>query len=177
MGSRRGDKTEAVGATEVFLGLGSNIGDRRGNIERGMAGLGDGGVSLRRRSSLYETEPVGITEQPWFLNAVVIGETDLPPAALLRLCKGIERHVGRRRSERFGPRTLDIDILLYGQDVLESPELTIPHPRLHERRFALAPLVEIDQGARDPRDGRPFAEILRGLDEGKKVTRLGANES
>ena len=162
-------------AVEVFLGLGSNEGDRRQYIERGVAGLRSGGVDVVRRSSLYETEPVGVEDQPWFLNLVVEGRTGLGPRALLGLCQRIEEATGRVRALRFGPRTLDVDILLYGDEVVWQKDLEIPHPRMSERRFVLVPLLEIAPEARDPRDGRRFAEILDGLDDEKKVRRSKAN--
>jgi 2-amino-4-hydroxy-6-hydroxymethyldihydropteridine diphosphokinase len=160
---------------EVFLGLGANLGNRRRNIAAGLSALERGGVRIRRRSSLYETEPVGKGDQPWFLNAIVAAETDLAPRELLLLCKRIEKESGRRRTVRFGPRPLDIDILLYKGRVIREEDLEIPHPRMRERRFVLIPLVEIAEGIKDPRDGRRFSEILALLDEEKKVTRSREN--
>ena len=160
---------------EVFLGLGSNLGDRRAHIEQGLAALDARGVTVDRRSALYETEPVGPVEQPWFLNAVVEARTELRPRDLLRVCQSAEAEAGRRRTVRFGPRSLDVDILLYKGEVIREKDLEIPHPRLHERRFVLVPLLEIAPDAVDPRDGRRFAEILAGLGEGKKVTRSTEN--
>ena len=162
----------------VFLCLGSNVGDRDGRIAGGVAELERSGVSVATRSSVYETEPVGIEDQPWFLNQVIGGTTRLAPVKLLEICKGIERLFGRDVSEaRFGPRTLDIDILLYGDRVITDDRLTIPHPRMHERRFVLVPLVEIAPRLVDPRNGREYARILERLDEGKKVSKSSPNES
>ena len=158
------------------MGIGSNLGKRRTIIEEGIAALEEGGVCILHRASLYETEPVGITDQPWFLNTVVAGETALAPRELLKLCKTIEKTAGRIRTVRFGPRLLDIDILLYRGLVIHGKDLDIPHPRMHERRFVLVPLLEIAPSIRNPRDGRQYAEILTGLNEEKKVTTLKAKE-
>lgn len=164
--------------TVVFFCLGSNVGDRRGQIAGGLAELERSGVSVTTRSSVYETEPVGAEDQPWFLNQVIRGTTWLDPMGLLEACKQIERLFGREPTEvRFGPRTLDIDILLYGGRVITGERLTIPHPRMHERRFVLVPLVEIAPRLVDPRDGREYAGILERLDEGKKVSKSLRNES
>ena len=177
MCSDRVDQGESIEGKWAFLGIGSNLGERKTRIEEGIAALKKGGLSIQRRASLYETEPVGIADQPWFLNTVIAGETALAPRELLKLCKRIEQEVGRRETVRFGPRLLDIDILLYKGLVIREEDLNIPHPRMHERRFVLVPLLEIAPSIRDPRDGRQFAGILAGLDEGKQVTKLKAKES
>jgi len=143
-------------------------------IGRAVAALEARGVRIVRRSSLYETEPVGFEEQPWFLNAVVEGETALSPEALLRACQAIESTAGRERTVRFGPRTLDIDILWYDSRVLDRPGLHIPHPRMHERRFVLVPLTEIAPRLTDPRSGKTYDALLEGLDERKKVEKSKA---
>ncbi len=164
--------------TTVFLCLGSNVGDRHGQIAGGVVELERSGVTVESRSSVYETEPVGVEGQPWFLNQVIRGTTRLTPIGLLEVCKRIERLFGREPARvRFGPRTLDIDILLYGDRVITDDRLTIPHPRMHERRFVLVPLVEIAPRLADPRDGREYAQILERLDEGKKVAKSSRNES
>jgi 2-amino-4-hydroxy-6-hydroxymethyldihydropteridine diphosphokinase len=134
--------------------------------------LEQAGVEIKRYSSLYETEPVGIGEQPWFLNAVVAGETKLSPLDLLKRCKRLEKEAGREETLRFGPRPLDIDILLYKGRLINERDVVVPHPRMHERRFVLIPLVEIAPEIEDPRNGKRFADILAELDDGKKVTRL-----
>jgi len=162
----------------VFLCLGSNVGDRHGQIAGGLAELERGSLSVTARSSVYETEPVGGEDQPWFLNQVIRGMTRLEPISLLEVCKQIESLFGREPTEvRFGPRTLDVDILLYGDRVITGERLTIPHPRMHERRFVLVPLVEIAPRLVDPRNGREYARILERLDEGKKVLKSLRNES
>ncbi len=126
----------------VYLSLGSNLGNRALNIYAALRHLG-AGIRLEEISSLYETEPVGLKDQPWFLNLVCCGETELSPEALLDLAKRIEQHLGRREAVRFGPRIIDIDILLYDDLLLNTPHLQIPHPRLHERAFVLTPLTEL----------------------------------
>jgi 2-amino-4-hydroxy-6-hydroxymethyldihydropteridine diphosphokinase len=164
--------------TVVFLCLGSNVGGRHGRIAGGIAELEQGAVSVEIRSSVYETEPVGIEDQPWFLNQVIRGTTRLEPIGLLDACKRVESLFGREPTEvRFGPRPLDIDILLYGDRVIRNDRLAIPHPRMHQRRFVLVPLVEIAPRLVDPRNGREYAQILERLDEGKKVSKSSQNES
>ncbi len=143
----------------VYLSLGSNVGDRLANLQHAARKL-HAHVILTQVSSVYETEPVGFTEQPWFLNAVLEGDTDLSPAALLDCALAIEQSLGRERSVPNAPRTIDIDILLYGEDVIATPELTVPHPRLAERGFTLCPLTEIAPLAIHPVCGRTMEEIL-----------------
>ncbi len=127
----------------VYLGFGANLGDRAGNLRDALRRLVAGGVRLRRVSSVYETAPVGGPPQPAYLNLVAEVETDLAPRALLALCQRIERDLGRVRAERWGPRTVDIDLLLYEGVTAQEPGLTLPHPRLGERQFVLVPLAEI----------------------------------
>ncbi|MFI5183785.1 MAG: 2-amino-4-hydroxy-6-hydroxymethyldihydropteridine diphosphokinase [Vicinamibacteria bacterium] len=143
----------------VFLGLGSNLGDREENLTRGLAGLEAEGFGVIARSSLYETEPVGGPPQGPYLNQVVRGETDLTPEALLAACLRVEAALGRVRRERFGPRTLDLDILIYGDRVQDAPGLELPHPRLHERLFVLVPLAEVGADAVHPRLGLTLREL------------------
>jgi 2-amino-4-hydroxy-6-hydroxymethyldihydropteridine diphosphokinase len=147
----------------VYLGLGSNEGDRVRYLERGLEGLRRE-VRIDRVSSIYETQPVGVRDQPWFLNLVCAGATRLKPGALLEFINQVEDDCERVRSEeRFGPRTLDIDILTYDDRVIETYKLIIPHSRMHERRFVLEPLAEIDPEWRHPVEGRTARELLEGL--------------
>ncbi|VBB08112.1 7 8-dihydro-6-hydroxymethylpterin-pyrophosphokinase hppk [Lucifera butyrica] len=128
----------------IFLGLGSNLGKREINIARAIQLLSrQPAIAIENVSSLYETEPWGLVEQPGFLNAVISVKTDLPPDSLLTCCLEVEKKLGRRRDIRWGPRIIDIDLLLYHHLQLCSAELTVPHPRLHERNFVLVPLNEI----------------------------------
>jgi len=166
-----GGSEEEPGVNPIFtyLCLGSNLGDRRGAIGWALNEIEKSGVTIAKRSAYYETEPVDYVNQPWFLNRVVSGTTSLPPERLLASLKDIEARAGRMPTVRFGPRRLDIDILLYGDEVITDGPLIVPHPRMDERRFVLIPLLEIAPDLVDPRDGRRFADILDGLDEGKKV--------
>lgn len=146
------------GPATAYLGLGTNLGDREANLRRALALLAaTPGVDVRRVSAVYETEPVGHKEQPWFLNQVVELETRLAPRALLDSALAIEAALGRARRERWGPRTMDIDILLYDDLTLEAPGLTVPHPRLTERAFVLVPLAELVPGLALP--GGTAAEL------------------
>jgi 2-amino-4-hydroxy-6-hydroxymethyldihydropteridine diphosphokinase len=156
----------------VYIGLGSNMGDRELLLRHALEKLEEPDIHLLRTSSLYETEPIGLQEQAWFLNLVAEFETTLFPRQLLHRAQRVERELGRKRSVVNGPRTLDIDILLYGQTVMESDELTIPHPRYAERRFVLAPLAELDPKLRDPLTGRTVTEMLNAL-QGQAVQRRG----
>ena len=128
----------------AYLGLGSNLGDRRANIERALELLGEEPtIKVIRVSSFYETEPVGYTDQPDFINAVACVETELPPRELLRAIMSVETKMGRVRTIRWGPRVIDIDILMYDDQQVDEEGLQIPHPRMMERKFVLEPLAEI----------------------------------
>lgn len=127
----------------VHIGIGSNLGDRKENCLNALNFLSARGVVIKRKSSLYETEPWGIKDQPKFLNMAIEGETVLEPLQLMRTLKSIEAEMGRKEAHRWGPRVIDLDILLYEDMVTECPELTIPHPLMHEREFVLRPLAEI----------------------------------
>ena len=143
----------------AYIGLGSNLGDREATIEAAIAAL-PGVVAVSR---LRETAPVGVLDQPPFLNGAAVIETTLSPRELLEQLLAIERELGRERRERWGPRTIDLDLLLYGDAVVDEPGLTVPHPRLHERRFALEPLYELDPELVVPGRG-PVASLLSKLD-------------
>jgi 2-amino-4-hydroxy-6-hydroxymethyldihydropteridine diphosphokinase len=144
----------------VFLGLGSNLGDRASAIEGALGRLSARGFRTTLRSSLWLTAPVGGPPQGPFLNAVAGGETELGPEALLEACLATEREMGRVRVERNGPRTIDVDILFFGGELRNLPGLAIPHPRLHERRFVLAPLAEVAPGFVHPVLGLTVGELL-----------------
>ena len=146
-------------SARAFLSLGANLGDRKATIEAALQALERGGGKVVRRSSWYETAPVGKTDQPWFLNLVVEVETPLSADDLLARCQRVERNLGRVRTERWGPRTIDIDILLYDGLATTSSHLTIPHPRMTARRFVLLPLLEIAPDAALP-DGRRLQHFL-----------------
>jgi 2-amino-4-hydroxy-6-hydroxymethyldihydropteridine diphosphokinase len=136
-------------ATIVYLALGSNLGDRRTNLSAAIERLREQ-VAVEALSALYETEPAYVTDQPRFLNAALRGRTALAAPALLAFAKQVERELGRAAGQRYGPRLVDIDLLLYGQQTIDTPELTVPHPRMAERPFVLAPLAEIAPGLVPP---------------------------
>jgi 2-amino-4-hydroxy-6-hydroxymethyldihydropteridine diphosphokinase len=144
----------------AYLGLGSNIGDREQNLKDALAKLAAPDLRVARLSSVYETEPVGFTAQRWFLNLVVEIETELFPLQLLSRIAKIEQALGRARTVKNGPRTLDVDILLYGRAVVRSAKLEIPHPRMAERRFVLAPLAELAPELRHPVTHRSIRAML-----------------
>jgi 2-amino-4-hydroxy-6-hydroxymethyldihydropteridine diphosphokinase len=144
----------------VFIGLGANLGDPERALAEAVEGLEkSAGTSVVGRSSLYATAPLG-PAQPEFRNAVVELVTSEAPEELLRRLLALEQAQGRIRGERWGPRTLDLDILLWGERIVSSPQLRIPHPELHRRRFALEPLVELDPSVRHPVLGKTVAELL-----------------
>jgi len=157
----------------VYLGLGSNMGDREASLRTALDRLDAPDLRLRRVSSFYETEPIGFREQPWFLNLAAEFETDLLPEQLLRRMQKLERDMGRVRTIANGPRTIDIDILLYGDSAIKTEELEIPHPRYRERRFTLAPLAELNPGLMDPVTGRTMSEMLAGL-SGQSIRKIVA---
>ena len=155
----------------VYLSLGSNLGDRSANLKdaiRGLEALGQ----VQRVSSFYETEPVEMAAQPWFLNCAVKLDTEKMPRQLLSGVLALEQEMGRRRHQAKGPRSIDIDILLFGSSVVEAQGLVIPHPRLHERRFVLEPLAEIAAEARHPVFKRTIRELRDRLPAGQAVRKI-----
>ncbi len=144
----------------LYLGLGSNLGDRYQNLASSICSLKSSGLSISRSSSVYETAPWGEEQQPWFLNLVLECWSLVAPEAIFLLCQIVEKKFGRRWSKRWGPRLLDIDILLFGNLIYKTKNLEIPHPRLSQRLFVLAPLLEINDHLEDPQTGRPFLSYL-----------------
>jgi 2-amino-4-hydroxy-6-hydroxymethyldihydropteridine diphosphokinase len=157
----------------IFLSLGSNLGDRAANLRAAIAALDGAGVRVRRVSSLYETEPVDFLEQPWFLNCVLEGETDAPVQTLLKELRRIEARIGSKKLAAKGPRLLDMDILLYGDETVDTPELQVPHPRMTERRFVLEPLAEIAPGLQHPSWSGTVSDLLARRQDRSEVRRLG----
>lgn len=144
----------------VYLSLGSNLGDRAANLRAAIAALPPAGTLVRQVSSFYETEPVDFLDQPWFLNCVVEGETNLEPLALLDSLHSIEARMGSKKKFAKGPRLIDLDILLYASESIETPELQVPHPRMLLRRFVLTPLAELAPGLKHPSWGATAAQLL-----------------
>lgn len=155
----------------MSISLGSNLGDRDANLRSAIDRLRALGEVLAI-SSFYETEPVEFAAQPWFLNCVVKLETEKMPKQLLAAILGIEQQMGRRRIQNKGPRTIDIDILLFGNSIIETKGLTIPHPGLHERGFALEPLAEISPDVRHPGLKRTIRELRDALPAGQAVRKV-----
>jgi 2-amino-4-hydroxy-6-hydroxymethyldihydropteridine diphosphokinase len=152
----------------AYLSLGSNIGDRESHLRDAIAQLQTTGCIVSV-SSFYETEPVEFTDQAWFLNCALALETTETPEQLMATVLHLEREMGRERIQKKGPRTIDIDILLFGDTILNSPALTIPHPAMHRRRFVLQPLAEIAPAARHPVLKKTVRELLDGLPAGQTV--------
>ena len=146
-----------------YIGIGSNLGNRHENCVHAIELLEERGVTVQKRSALYETEPWGVTDQPRFINMVVQIETTLEPEELLKLLKGIEQEIGRQDSFRWGPRLIDLDILFFNDLVLEEENLKIPHPFLHEREFVLRPLNEIAPDVIHPLFHKSIDELTRRL--------------
>jgi 2-amino-4-hydroxy-6-hydroxymethyldihydropteridine diphosphokinase len=152
----------------AYLSLGSNLGDRAANLRAAIERLAELG-RVTANSSLYQTEPVEFLDQPWFLNCAVALETSSTPQELLAHALAIEKAMGRRRTRDKGPRVIDIDILLFGDRVIDEPGLKIPHPAMHERRFVLEPLAEIAPGALHPTLKKTARQLLAGLAGGQAV--------
>lgn len=167
-----GESSDRPRTGDVILGLGSNQGDRVRNLEQAL-GMLSRDVVIDRISSVYETEPVGVRDQPWFLNLVCTGHTRSSPRGLLERAQAIESALGRQRGPRFGPRPIDIDILAYDEEVIREPDLEVPHPRMVERRFVLEPLAEVAPGWRHPVEGRVATELLNRLEDPARVRVVG----
>ncbi len=146
---------------KIYLGLGSNVGDREKNMRAALDELSRRGVHILRTSKIYETEPVGFTDQEWFLNMVVEGETELQPEVLVKLLQEAEKQVGRTATFTWGPRMIDIDVLFYAAETLETENLTIPHKHLHERRFVLEPLFDLVPDLIHPGLGKTIRQLLK----------------
>jgi 2-amino-4-hydroxy-6-hydroxymethyldihydropteridine diphosphokinase len=173
-GSRKMRRFPAPGnrvAELSYLSLGSNVGDRSANLRTAIQRLAEAGT-VRAVSSFYETEPVDVCDQPWFLNCVVALETTQSPAMLLKKMLAIEQEMGRVRLKDKGPRLIDMDILLFGSRHVDEPGLKIPHPAMHQRRFVLQPLAEIAPEALHPVLGKTAREFLAALPAGQSVRRL-----
>jgi len=158
---------------KVYLSLGANLGDRAAQIDTAIGLLDAAGVKVLRRSSLYETEPQDLPNQPWFYNLVVEAETALFPLQVLRQIERIEKEMGRQRVVAKGPRRIDIDILFFGSFVIQTKKLQIPHPRLQQRRFVLEPLAELAPTFSHPALKRTIRQLLADL-RGQAVRRVSA---
>jgi 2-amino-4-hydroxy-6-hydroxymethyldihydropteridine diphosphokinase len=157
----------------VYLSLGSNLGDRDANLRNAIERLRGVGNPIAI-SSFYETEPIDVVLQPWFLNCAVKLDTEKMPRQLITAILSLEQDMGRQRKQQKAPRTIDIDILLFGSSIIDIPSLTIPHPRMHERRFVLEPLAEIAPDARHPIFKRTIRELREALPAGQTVKKFAA---
>ena len=161
--------------TTVYLSLGSNLGDRGKNLRTAIRALAEAHLQVTRVSSFYETEPVDLHEQPWFVNCVVQGETEVAPLDLLRALERIESHMGSEKLVPKGPRLIDLDILLYGDDTIDTLELQVPHPRMLQRKFVLVPLAEIAPTLKHPSWAETTAELLIKASDSSVVRKFAAS--
>ncbi len=161
--------------TTVYLALGSNIGDREKNLREAIRLLGKSGILIVKISSIYETEPVDYLDQPWFLNAVLEAQTDLPATQLLSTLRSIESQMASKKAFPKGPRLIDLDILLYGDDTIATPDLQVPHPHMLLRNFVLVPLAEIVPTLRHPSWTAAAAELLSRSSD-RSIVRLAAQQ-
>lgn len=157
---------------KAYLSLGSNIGDRAANLRNAIAALPAAGVRVTRVSSICETQPVDFLDQPWFLNCVVEGETSVPALTLLHGLREIETKMGSRKEFPKGPRLIDLDILLYGAESIDTPELQVPHPRMSQRRFVLVPLAEIAPNLHHPQWQATVSELLAATSDKSEVKKI-----
>jgi 2-amino-4-hydroxy-6-hydroxymethyldihydropteridine diphosphokinase len=161
----------------AYISVGSNLGKRIQNCQKGISSLGNAtGTTVVAQSPFYETEPVDCKDQDWFVNGVIKIETELAPHSLLATLKDVEKKLGRRRQPiRFGPRVIDLDIILYDELAIDTPELEIPHPRMHQRRFVLKPICDIDPNLRHPSLHQTMIELydaINGQEQDMKVIAL-----
>jgi len=156
----------------IFVGLGSNVGDRRAHLDRARKGLEEAGLRIVEQSALYLSEPIEVIDQEEFINQVVGCESELDPEAILGVCLAVERSMGRVRTRDKGPRIIDLDLLLSGDDIRSGGSLQVPHPRMHLRRFVLVPLAEISPGAWHPVLNRTAAELLSMCPDRSRVERV-----
>ena len=156
----------------IYIALGTNVGEREDNLLQALRLLPESGVHIRRVSSIYETEPVDYLDQEWFLNAVLEGETELDALDLLSALRVIEARMGSKKAFAKGPRKIDLDILLYGNETIDTPELQVPHPRMLERKFVLIPLAEIAPGLRHPSWKSGVAHLLAASPDHSAVKKL-----
>lgn len=156
----------------TYIALGTNVGEREANLLQALRLLPESGVYIRRVSSIYETEPVDYLDQEWFLNAVLEAQTELDALDLLSALRVIEARMGSKKAFAKGPRKIDLDILLYGNETIDTPELQVPHPRMLERKFVLIPLVEIAPSLRHPSWKSGVAPILAASRDRSAVRKL-----
>jgi len=157
---------------EIYIGLGSNLGDRLANIKKAIELMRKEGIEIIDESSTYETEPFGYKEQGWFLNSVVKGKTELSPSRLWKSLEKIEKSMGREREVKWGPRIIDLDLLFYGNRMLNGKQLQVPHPELHKRKFVLVPLAEVAPKLVHPVFKKTISELLTDLRDNSKVKLL-----